>query len=112
VSRIWTLRLSGAAEADYRHILHYTAERFGQRQSDEYATLLQEALAALLTGPDVIGSLARDEIQPGLRSLHISRRGRRGRHLIFYRAADDIIVVLRILHDSMDLSGNIPPESP
>jgi toxin ParE1/3/4 len=62
-------------------------------------------------GPDVPGSAARDEIQEGLRTLHVARQGRCGRHFIMYRAADgSVIEVARILHEAMDLARHIPPE--
>lgn len=58
------------------------------------------------------GSAGRDEILIGLRTVHVARRGHRGRHFIKYRAADDqVIEVLRILHDAMDLVRHIPSES-
>ena len=108
----WDIRLGAEAKKDFTRILEYTSDIFGQRQSDIYKTLIQESLAALMAGPSAPGSVARDEIRPGLRSLHVARRGRHGRHFIIYRAAsDNFIVVLRILHDAMDLVSHIPPES-
>ncbi|HEY7248071.1 MAG TPA: hypothetical protein VH678_29765 [Xanthobacteraceae bacterium] len=45
----------------------------------------------------------------GLRTLHIARHGRRGRHLLMYRvAAERTIEIARIRHDSMDLSRHLP----
>ena len=71
-----------------------------------------ETLPALESGPVAPGSATRDEIMPGLRSLHIARRGRPGRHFILYRAADgNVVEVLRILHDAMELSRHMPKES-
>jgi len=72
------------------------------------------ALAALFSEPELRDSQARDEIQPYLRSLHVARKGRRGRHFLLYRVRQsDVIEVPRILHDSMDLGrhlhGNVPP---
>ena len=105
----WTVRLSTEAEHDFLHILDYTIETYGERQSDLYKTLIQESLSALSSGPDVPGNMMRDDIRLGLRSIHISRPGRRGRHFIVYRAVqDNLIVVLRILHDAMDLPRHIP----
>ncbi len=55
---------------------------------------------------------ANDVLRDGLRSLHVARRGRRGRHFIMYRAsADDTIEVVRILHDGMDLAAHVPPHA-
>jgi len=61
-------------------------------------------------GPDVLGSRARDDISPGLRTLDVARRGRRGRHFLLYRATADLeIEILRILHDAMELRRHLPP---
>jgi toxin ParE1/3/4 len=62
------------------------------------------------TGPSIAGGNNRDEISPGLYSLHVARRGRHGRHLVLYRVANEnTIEIVRILHDSMDLSRHVPP---
>jgi toxin ParE1/3/4 len=108
----WRIRLGDEAEADFTRILRQTADTFGKRQVRIYQTTLTQALAALHAGPDVLGSSARDEIQPGLRSLHIARKGRRGRHFIMYRpVAGQVIEVVRILHHAIDLARHIPPDA-
>ena len=106
---VWRIRLGREAERDFSAILRYTADNFGGRQAGLYKTLLIDALAALGDGPDIPGSAARDEIAPGLRTLHVSRRGRPGRHFILYRAGQGRVVeILRILHDAMDLARHVP----
>jgi toxin ParE1/3/4 len=108
----WRIRLGAEAEKDFAHILKHTKDNFGQRQFEIYQSTLLEMLTLLENGPDVPGSAARDEIMNGLRTLHVARQGRRGRHFIMYRAANDqVIEVLRILHDAMDLARHIPPEA-
>ena len=105
----WLVRLGSVAEHDFADIIAYTAETFGARQARVYQSTLTKALTALHAGPDVIGSVARDEIEAGLKSLHVARKGRRGRHLILYRSMPGrIIEVVRILHDAMDLARHIP----
>jgi len=76
-----------------------------------YRRTLVAALTSLHDGPYLPDSAARDEIQPGLRSLHVARRGRRGRHFVLYRT-DDVgtIEIVRILHDTMDLARHLPPD--
>ena len=109
VERKWRVRLGVAAELDFANILKWTAENFGARQSRLYRDTLVQAIGELANGPDVAGSKARDEIKRGLRTLHIARRGRRGRHFLLYRvAAGRIIEIGRILHDSMDLQRHLP----
>jgi toxin ParE1/3/4 len=105
----WRIRLSDEAERDFARILAYTRDDFGLLQLDVYRGTLIAAMAELEAGPDVLGSLSRDEIHPGLRTLHVARKGRRGRHLIMYRARPDrIIDVVRILHDAMDFARHVP----
>jgi toxin ParE1/3/4 len=108
----WGVRLGSEAEKDFVRILKYTADTFGEQQAKVYKITLIDAIAALESGPEVPGSSARDEILPNLRSLHVARSGRRGRHFILYRqAAGQVIEVVRILHDAMELASHIPPES-
>jgi toxin ParE1/3/4 len=108
----WQIRLGAEAEKDFARILTYTKARFGHQQAEVYKATLLEALAALGEGPNILGSVARDEILPNLRTLHVARRGRRGRHFIMYRAGQrNVIDIIRILHDAMDLLRHIPPEA-
>ena len=104
----WSIRIAAAAESGFEGILKWTGERFGARQAANYRNLILDALAALEHGPDTVGVRQRPDILPGLRTLHVSRAGRRGRHFILLRAsADHTIEVLRILHDSMDFARHL-----
>ena len=109
----WTVRLSAAAEADYRQILRWTAENFGLPQAKVYADTLSSALTALSAGPAIIGAKARNEIGTHIWTLHVARNGRKGRHFVMFRAGglreQNVIDVLRLLHDSMDLERHLPP---
>ena len=109
----WTVRLSAAAEADYLQILRWTVENFGSSQARVYAETLMSALKTLAAGPDVIGVKARPEIGGKIRTLHVARNGRKGRHFIMFRVGsaeeENQIDVLRLLHDSMDLERHLPP---
>lgn len=107
--RGWRVRLGAAAELDFANILKWTTENFGARQSRIYRDTLVQAIDELVDGPDVARSKARDEIMPGLRTLHVARHGRRGRHFLMYRAAaKKTIEIVRLLHDRMDLPRHIP----
>ena len=103
----WRIRLAAAAESDFRNILVWTTERFGETQARVYAETLSLALDALTEGPDITGSRMRDDIGDGLMSLHAARKGRNARHFVIYRVSDKeetpTIEILRLLHDSMDL---------
>ncbi|GLR88106.1 hypothetical protein GCM10007857_48180 [Bradyrhizobium iriomotense] len=109
VEQKWRVRLGAAAEVDFANILKWTTENFGARQSRVYRDTLVRAIGELADGPDVAGSKARDEIMPGLRTLHVARRGRRGSHFLMYRVAPrSTIEIVRILHDRMDLQRHVP----
>lgn len=109
MSTRWRPRLGGEARRDLLGIVHWTARHFGAAQARAYRETILIALSALEAGPDISGSKARDEIMPWLRTLHVARGGRRGRHIILYRAqAQETIDVVRILHDSMDLGRHMP----
>ncbi len=104
----WRVRLGAAAELDFANILKWTAEKFGRGQVRVYRDTLLQTIAELAEGPDVVGSKARDEIMKGLRTLHVARHGRRGRHFLLYRVNKGTIEIARILHDAMELGRHLP----
>jgi toxin ParE1/3/4 len=108
----WTVRLAAAAEGDFQDILQWTAEQFGDAQARAYAETIIAAIEALSAGPEAARARPRDEILPGVFSVHISRAGRKGRHLILFRIdrQQRIVEVLRLLHDSMDLARHLPKD--
>ena len=110
----WTVRLSAAAEADYRQILRWTVENFDLAQAPSYANTLSSALKALSTGPAITGVKEYPEIGNTIHTLHVTRSGRKGRHFVMFRTGSiqggNVIDVLRLLHDSMDLEGHCPPQ--
>lgn len=110
----WTVRLSAVAEVDFRQILRWTVDHFGSVQARVYADTLSSALKALSAGPSVTGVKERPEIGSNIRTLHVARNGRKGRHLVMFRVAgaqeSKVIDVLRLLHDSMDLERHLPSQ--
>jgi len=109
MSHSWTVQLARQAEQDFAEILQWTVRTFGPAQAEIYAETLGLAIEALSEGPDVTGSKARDEIFPGIRTLHITRQGRKGRHFVVFRTGSgQMIEVLRLLHDSMDMTRHLP----
>lgn len=103
----WRIVLGRSAEDDFSNIAAWTSENFGVRQAEAYVDAMLDAIDELSANPLHARSKARDEIGPGIRTLHMSKRGRRGRHLLLYRTDDETLVVLRILHDSMEISSHL-----
>jgi toxin ParE1/3/4 len=104
MSLAWTVRLADQAELDFHDITTWTTEHFGTKQAEDYSLTIMLAIEALTDGPEILGSKEREDIGPGIRTLHVERQGRKGRHFVVFReAAGRTIDVLRLLHDSMDL---------
>ena len=94
--------LTVAARKDMIEIGHYTAEKWGKRQRDKYLKQLDDAFKFLARKPE-IGKGA-ESIKPGYKKFC------QGSHIIFYRSGNDSkIVVIRILHNSMDVETPLNP---
>ncbi|NVZ83247.1 type II toxin-antitoxin system RelE/ParE family toxin [Pseudomonas yamanorum] len=111
-------RISNAARADIVDILRLSQTRFGDQARQRYQALILAALQAIAGTPYRIGSHDRDELAPGLRSYHLiySRQQanpphgtvKSPRHIVFYRVANDVIEVVRLLHDAMEVQLHLP----
>ena len=105
--KTWKPRLSQKAQRDYANISEWTEETFGARQADLYAALIDAALDRLEADPFAAPSRNRDEeLGGGYWTIHISRPGR---HIMVYRVEGEHVVIVRILHDSMDIARHLPP---
>ncbi|MGE0719035.1 MAG: type II toxin-antitoxin system RelE/ParE family toxin [Alphaproteobacteria bacterium] len=106
----WRVSLAALAEADLRLLVEWSVATFGSEQAERYRAAVVATAVELTGGPDLAGSRRREDLRPGLRSIHVARHGRRGRHLLMYRIAAPVhIEVLRILHDAMDLPRHVGP---
>lgn len=111
-------RISQDARADIVDILWHSQAKFGLATRRRYQGLILATLDAIAKQPDRIGSQERDQIGPGLRSLHLAHccysstagRTQRPRHVVLYRlGADAVIEVVRLLHDAMEIQHQLPP---
>ncbi len=92
--------LTAAARKDLIHIGRFTTEKWGKRQRDKYLKQFDGAFK-LLSRQLEIGRDAND-IKPEYKKFS------QGSHVIFYRAgAESQIVVIRILHNSMDVEQHL-----
>jgi toxin ParE1/3/4 len=87
-------RLAPAAERDLEMIWSETARRWGVAQANRYLDFLAGAFAELACMPGI--AAACDHIRQGYRRRHVER------HMIYLRATDYGVAVIRILHDRMD----------
>lgn len=89
-----TLRLSAPAKSDLVRIAEHTRRQWGARQKTKYLNEIKGKLAALRETPKMGAS--RDDIAPGLRVLPVQS------HLIFHRLTKTELLIVRVLHKSMD----------
>jgi plasmid stabilization system protein ParE len=94
-------------DAQIIDVLGYTLEQFGEAKYLEYRELIGLALAALEVAPTQ--GKRRPEIHADAWTYHISRPGRRARHLFLYRIRD-AVEVASFLYDAMDLPRQRPRE--
>lgn len=107
MKQVRTVRLGQQAEQDFVDILQWTVKTFGEVQASTYAETIALAIESLGDGPDILGARAREDIQPGIRTLHVAQQGRAGRHFVVFHAVGSNMDVLRLLHDSMDLPRHL-----
>ena len=105
----WTVRLVAASERDFQEIIKWSAQDFSPLQAKAYTETLQLAIDALReNGAKTVGVQEREEIGPGIFTLHAARRKRNASHFLIFRVPEiQIIEILRILHDRMDLARHI-----
>jgi toxin ParE1/3/4 len=92
-----------AARDDLRAIARFTDETWGRAQERRYLAALMAAMQQLRDSPGL--GRPRDDLRPGLRSLIA------GRHVDFYRETADAILVLRVLHERMDIRRHLVPKT-
>lgn len=93
-------RFSRKAVADISGIWEYTAETWSESQADQYYKLLIKACERLAADP--LKGKAYEELGPGIRGYKIEK------HTIFYQTTHPgPILVLRILHERMDLKSRM-----
>ncbi|WP_411035001.1 type II toxin-antitoxin system RelE/ParE family toxin [Shinella sp. BYT-45] len=105
-----TVRLTREAERDLAEIARHTVATFGADQAVRYAALIEHALALLAEDPYRPASRGRDELRPGVRSMHLSRaavRRHAASHILYYHLAAGAegaqdVVILRVLHERME----------
>ena len=89
--------LTNKAVEDLSNIWEYTVDTWSERQADDYYNMLIASFQKITENPQLFG-LKYEEIAEGLHGY------RANKHIIFYRIlADGDILVIRILHQRMDL---------
>ncbi|MGA9582826.1 MAG: type II toxin-antitoxin system RelE/ParE family toxin [Allosphingosinicella sp.] len=88
------LELSRKAQADLDDIRDYSVAEFGVERAVAYLDAVESAFRRIVDFPE-IGSV-HPAVRPPTRSLGCRQ------HRIFYEAAGETILIIRILHKAMD----------
>jgi toxin ParE1/3/4 len=109
-----SFKISLAAQDDLETILASSEQRWGVDARKRYASLLIAAIRKIARDPSGSATKARDDLEPGFRSLHIRFAGRRGLvqqpvHVVFFRTKGIEVEIVRVLHERMDPLTHIAP---
>lgn len=104
---LWTVEFSQRAATDFDDIIRHTFKHFGQNQAQRYSHLIAHSVRELSeSGPDHPLTRSRPELHADIQSMPIQRMGMNAKHLLFFKEVAEKqsrkIVILRILHTSMD----------
>lgn len=95
-----TFTLTTMAKADLKEIGHYTQNRWGREQRDQYLTMLDVSFQQLAANP--LKGKDCSDIRIGYRKLNV------GSHVIFYRQTlTGTIEIVRVLHGHMDIETRL-----
>ncbi len=94
------IEVTPRAQRDIEEIWNYSFERFGFEKAEAYLRELRRA--AEIVAEDPRRGLACDNIRSGYRKLPV------GSHIVFFRASESRIVIVRILHQRMDFERHLP----
>lgn len=93
-------RISEKAIEDLEKIWLYTLKKWSVEQADRYHNLIMNEIAFIATNFNLSRKI--DYIRAGYRISKVKS------HLIFYKKSEDnIIVIVRILHQNMDVENRI-----
>jgi toxin ParE1/3/4 len=91
--------LSREADADIESIAEASLRQWGLARAEKYILGMHETFQTLVEFPD----LGRDagHIRPGYRKIETAS------HSVFYRKTGDSVLIVRILHQSMDFGRHL-----
>jgi len=91
--------ISKKALADLNDIWYYTVEKWSVDQANRYYDLIFEEIGYICKRPHSGKSM--DDIRKGYRVSKVKS------HLIFYKVVNDIVEIIRILHQRMDIENRL-----
>ncbi|MGQ0532144.1 MAG: type II toxin-antitoxin system RelE/ParE family toxin [Caulobacteraceae bacterium] len=103
------------ARADIKSIRAHSRRAFGVGAQHKYGALMKRAFEMLCADPQRTGVQQREDL-PGLNFFHLRHAHMRAtppkqpRHIIVFTCDDTTLTIVRVLHDSMDISERVRDE--
>ena len=94
-----TYIISKKAVSDLEEIWLYTVEKWSAEQADRYYNLIFDEINYICKNSDAGKSM--EHVRKGYRASKVKF------HLIFYKVSNDIIEIVRILHERMDIENRL-----
>ena len=91
--------ISKKALSDLDEIWRYTVEKWSADQANRYYDLIFGEINYICQKPDTGKPM--DHVRKGYRASKVKS------HVIFYRVANDVVEVIRVLHQRMDVSKKL-----
>lgn len=96
-----SLRVSDPAKDDLGRIGAHTRREWGAHQKRKYLGQIRDSFKAIRDTPGL--GAPRDIIAKGLCAHRV------GKHVIFYRETKNELVIVRVLHETMDPERHLSP---
>ncbi len=93
------LLFSPTARTDLELIWRYSADNWGELRAETYLRSIFEAAERIKENPHL--GRSREDVRHGYRSVFV------GSHLLFYQLSQETVIIIRILHQRMDVSAII-----
>jgi toxin ParE1/3/4 len=91
--------ISKKAVSDLEEIWAYTVEKWSIDQADRYYSLIFDEINFICRNVDAGKSM--NHVRKGYRASKVKS------HLIFYRVVNDVVEIIRILHERMDIDNRL-----
>jgi toxin ParE1/3/4 len=92
-------RLRPKAEEDLENIYEYSYQEFGRARADQYIEDLDSAFHKLADKPSLGSDYS--HVRPALMAYRVVS------HVVFFKPSVDGIIILRVLHKSMDYGRHL-----
>jgi toxin ParE1/3/4 len=91
--------LTKKAISDLEEIWFHTVEKWSAAQADRYYNLIFDEINFICK--DIESGKPMDHVRKGYRASKVKS------HLIFYRVVNNVVEIIRILHERMDIDNRL-----